>query len=159
MRERINRFNRILRLREDSRRNEQAILAAERREEMDVLNLLSGLQTEKKSALKDFSDSGADKVISCNELWFQRQFIDAIDNDISKGNASLNDVRQRIVGTEARLVERHRDVRIMETYIDHLKEANFKEELTVEQNELDDVATMQFSRISRISKISKQSGK
>lgn len=146
MRERINRFNRILRLREDSRRNEQAILASERQEENEVLNLLSNLQHEKTAALQDFSGSGSDKVISCNELWFQRQFIDAIDNDISKGNASLNDVRQRIIGTEARLVERHRDVRIMETYIDHLKEANFKEELAVEQNELDDIATMQFTR-------------
>ncbi|MBQ8692101.1 MAG: flagellar export protein FliJ [Synergistaceae bacterium] len=149
MRERINRFNRILRLREDSRRNEQAILAAERHEETQVLNLLAGLNNEKQSALKEFSNSGGDKVISCNELWFQRQFIDAIDNDIVKGNNSLNDVRQRIVKTEERLVERHKDVRIMETYIDKLKEANFKEELAVEQNELDDVATMQFSRVMR----------
>ena len=149
MRERINRFNRILRLREDSRRNEQAILAAERHEETQVLNLLAGLNNEKQSALKEFSSSGGDKVISCNELWFQRQFIDAIDNDIVKGNNSLSDVRQRIVKTEERLVERHKDVRIMETYIDKLKEANFKEELAVEQNELDDVATMQFSRVMR----------
>ena len=149
MRERINRFNRILRLREDSRRNEQAILASERHEETEVLNLLSSLNNEKQSALKEFSNSGGGKAISCNELWFQRQFIDAIDNDILKGNNSLNDVRQRIVKTEERLVERHKDVRIMETYIDKLKEANFKEELAIEQNELDDVAKMQFSRVMR----------
>ncbi len=37
----------------------------------------------------------------------------------------------------------------METYIDKLKDANFKEELAIEQNELDDVATMQFSRVMR----------
>ena len=34
----------------------------------------------------------------------------------------------------------------METYIDHLKEADFHEQLGIEQNELDDVATMQYSR-------------
>jgi hypothetical protein len=37
----------------------------------------------------------------------------------------------------------------METYIGHLKEAAFKEELDAEQIELDDVATMQFARIQR----------
>ena len=59
------------------------------------------------------------------------------------------DVRQRIAGTEARLVERHKDVRVMEAYIDHLKEAAFKEELDAEQIELDDVATMQYARVKR----------
>ena len=59
---------------------------------------------------------------------------------------TLNEVRGRIVNTEARLVECHKDVKIMETYIGRLKELNFQEELGIEQNELDDVATMQFSR-------------
>ena len=86
------------------------------------------------------------QLISSTELWFQRQFIDAIDTDIVKGKNNLTEVRNRITNTEARLVERHKDVRIMETYIDHLKEINFQEELGIEQNELDDVATMQFSR-------------
>ena len=145
MNERISRFNRILKIREDSRRNEQAILAAERSEEQAVINHLTELETEKNQAIKDFSKTG-EKMISSTELWFQRQFIDAIDTDIVKGKNNLTEVRNRIVNTEARLVERHKDVRIMETYIDHLKEINFQEELGIEQNELDDVATMQFSR-------------
>ncbi len=33
----------------------------------------------------------------------------------------------------------------METYIDHLKQADFQEQLNIEQNELDDVASIQFS--------------
>ena len=145
MNERISRFNRILQIREDSRRNEQAILAAERSEEQAVINHLTELETEKNQAIKDFSKTG-EKMISSTELWFQRQFIDAIDTDIVKGKNNLTEVRNRITNTEARLVERHKDVRIMETYIDHLKEINFQEELGIEQNELDDVATMQFSR-------------
>lgn len=144
MQQRISKFNRILKIRENSRKNEQAILAAERSEEQAVLNHLSQLEGEKAQAIQDFSSTGT-HAITANDLWFQRQFIDAIDTDIVKSKNSLADVRTRIVGTEARLVERHRDVRIMETYIDHLKEADFLERLSIEQNELDDVATVQFS--------------
>lgn len=143
MQQRISKFNRILKIREDSRKNEQEILAAERSEEQAVLNHLSQLEGEKAQAIRDFSSTGR-QSISANDLWFQRQFIDAIDTDITKGKTSLADVRTRISGTEARLVERHRDVRIMETYIDHLKEADFLERLSIEQNELDDAATVQF---------------
>ncbi len=145
MNERIARFNRILKIREDSRKNEQAILAAERSEEREVIAHISQLEGEKKQAISDFSRAGG-KAVSATDLWFQRQFIDAINTDILRGQDSLAEVRTRIAGTEARLVERHRDVRIMETYIDKLKEADFHEQLGIEQNELDDVATMQFSR-------------
>ncbi len=139
-------FNRILKIREDLRRDEQAILASERNEEQQVLNHLDELANEKQKAMLDFSKPG-EKALSSSELWFQRQFISAIDSDIQRGNNSLNDVRTRIAGTEARLVERHKDVKIMETYIGKLKEADFKERLGIEQNELDDIATMQFSRV------------
>lgn len=145
MNERIARFNRILKIREDSRKNEQAILAAERSEEREVIAHISQLEGEKKQAISDFSRAGG-KAVSATDLWFQRQFIDAINTDILRGQDSLAEVRTRIAGTEARLVERHKDVRIMETYIDKLKEADFHEQLGIEQNELDDVATMQFSR-------------
>ena len=148
MYQRVKRFNRILKIREDSRREEQAILASERREEMDVLDRLAALETEKTTAVREFSKAG-EQGMSGTQLWFQRQFIDAIDTDIARGHVSLNDVRQRIAGTEARLVERHKDVRVMEAYIGHLKEAAFKEELDAEQIELDDVATMQSARVKR----------
>ena len=145
MQQRISKFNRILKIREDSRKNEQTILAAERSEERAVINHITQLEGEKAQAIRDFSTTG-EKIISATDLWFQRQFIDAIDTDIHKGQESLKEVRGRIINTEARLVERHKDVKIMETYIGRLKELNFQEELGIEQNELDDVATMQFSR-------------
>ena len=146
MNERILRFNRILKIREDSRRNEQAVLASERNEEFQVLKHLTELEGEKSQAIKDFSNN---RMMSATELWFQRQFIDAIDTDILKGKDSLNNVRNRISKTEERLVERHKVVRIMETYLAHLKESDFQEQLGIEQNELDDVATTQFSRLNR----------
>lgn len=146
MQQRIQRFDRILKLREDDRRSEQVTLAAERREEMDVLDRLSTLEREKTAAIQDFSTAG-EHGMSAMELWTQRQFIGAIDTDIVKGKSWLTDVQQRIAGTEARLVERHKDVRIMETYIGRLKEIDFKERLGVEQMELDDLATTQFARV------------
>ena len=145
MNERIATFNRILKIREDLRKDEQAVLASERNEEREVLTQLTRLENEKAQAISDFSQTGV-QAISASDLWFQRQFIDAINTDIMHGNQALDDVRARIVDTEARLVEKHKDVRIMETYIDHLKEADFQEQLNLEQNELDDVATMQYSR-------------
>lgn len=145
MHERVARFNRILKIREDSRKNEQAILAAERSEEREVIAHITQLEGEKKQAISDFSRAGG-QAVSATDLWFQRQFIDAINTDITRGQDALSEVRTRIADTEARLVERHKDVRIMETYIDHLKEADIQEQLGIEQNELDDVATMQFSR-------------
>lgn len=148
MKQRIQRFRRILKIREDARQEEQATLLAERGEEADVLKQLSVLEDEKTVAIREFSAAGGHGM-SSTELWFQRQFISAIDTDIAKERTSLADVRQRIAGTEARLVERHKDVRVMETYLDHLKEENFKEELDAEQVELDDVATMQFARTLR----------
>ena len=134
-----------MKIREDSRRNEQAVLAAERSEERAVMNHITQLENEKIQAIQDFSTAG-NKMVSATELWFQRQFIDAIDTDIIKDKDSLSEVRNRITNTEARLVEKHKDVRVMETYIDHLKEINFQQQLEAEQNELDDVATMQYSR-------------
>lgn len=145
MNERIATFNRILKIREDLRKDEQAVLASERNEEREVLNQLTRLENERAQAINDFSRTGT-QAVSANDLWFQRQFIDAINTDIMHSNQALDDVRARIVDTEARLVEKHKDVRIMETYIDHLKEADFHEQLNLEQNELDDVATMQYSR-------------
>ena len=148
MNQRIQRFDRILKLREDGRRAEQVTLAAERREERGVMDRLSALEGERAEAIAEFR-GGGERVTNGTDLWFQRQFIDAINTNIDRGRQSLQDVRQRILGTEARLVERHKDVRIMETYVDRLKTADFKERLDAEQLELDDVATLHCARGKR----------
>ena len=148
MNQRIQRFDRILKLREDGRRAEQVTLAAERREERGVMDRLSALEGERAEAIAEFR-GGGERVTNGADLWFQRQFIDVINTNIDKGRQSLQDVRQRILGTEARLVERHKDVRIMETYVDRLRTADFKERLDAEQLELDDVATLHCARDKR----------
>ena len=83
----------------------------QRREEKAVLNRIFSLEGERSRAVKDFCGCG-ERTASCSELWFRRQFIDAIQDRIHEGRDSLQDVRQRIAGTEACLVERHRDVRV-----------------------------------------------
>lgn len=144
MRQRIERFGRILKLRESDRRMEQALLAAERREEDTVLQRLDVLGNEKAKALEEFRNNG-DKTLSRQEIWFQRQSIDIIEKHISESRENLNDVQGRIVKTEARLVERHRDVRMMEGYVDSLKINARKALFDAEQTELDDIAVTRYN--------------
>lgn len=148
MHRRIRKFSRILKLREDDRRSEQSLLAAERQEEKDVLDRLFSLEGERSRALDDFSGCEGG-MVSCAELWFRRQFIDVIQDRIHEGNDSLRDVRKRIAETEERLVDRHRDVRIMETYVDRLRTADLRNRLHLEQQELDDLAMVHYSRTKK----------
>ena len=145
MLERIQRFDRILRLRENYRQTEQIILAEERREEDSVLNKLDSLGKEKKGAMDVFRGE-VERTVPLQEIWFQRQTIEVIEKHIDDGKEDLRDVRHRIAGTEERLMERHRDVRLMETYVDHLKTDADKELLDAEQIELDDVGITRYGR-------------
>ena len=145
MQQRIQRFGRILKLRENYRQTEQIILTEERREEDVVLRRLDSLDKEKTSAVDAFRGE-AERTVSLQEIWFQRQTIDVIEKHIDRGRENLSDVRRRITGTEARLLERHRDVRLMETYVDRLKTDADKEFYDAEQLELDDVAVTRYGR-------------
>jgi len=140
-------FSRILKLRENYRQEEQIILAEERKEEDVVLNALNSLSKEKLSAVDAFRGQ-AEKTSSLQEMWLQRQAIDIIEKHISSGKENLSDVRRRIAGTEERLLERHRDVRVMETHVDNLKTNAVKESDYAEQVELDDITVMRFARTS-----------
>jgi flagellar export protein FliJ len=145
MRQRIQRFDRILKLRENYRQTEQITLAEERREEDTVLNRLDSLGKEKSSAVDVFRGE-AERTVPLQEIWLQRQTVEVIEKHIDSGKEALHDVRRRIAGTEERLMERHRDVRLMETYVDHLKTDADKEFLRTEQIELDDVGITRYGR-------------
>jgi flagellar export protein FliJ len=144
MEQRIQTFSRILKLRENDRQTEQIVLAEERREEDVVLQRLDSLKNEKTRAIADFD--GGERIVSRQEIWFQRQCIDAIEKHIDEDKENLNDVQRRIVGTENRLLERHRDVRVMEGYVDHLKADARKVFFDLEQMELDDIGVMRHAR-------------
>ncbi|MDR2180155.1 MAG: flagellar FliJ family protein [Synergistaceae bacterium] len=145
MEQRIQRFSRILKLRENDRQAEQVVLAEERREEDTVLHRLDSLKSEKNQAIEDFV-GGGERMVSRQEIWFQRQCIEVIEKHIDQGKENLNDVQRRIAGTENRLLERHRDVRVMEGYVDRLKTDACKAFFDVEQLELDDIAVIRHVR-------------
>jgi flagellar export protein FliJ len=136
-----------LKLRENDRQTERVTLAEQRREEDAVLRKLESLGDEKSKAINDFRNSG-NETLSRQEIWFQRQTIEVIDKHIDKSKAHFNDVRHRIVETEERLIERHKDVRMMEGYVDRLKTDAVKVVLDAEQLELDDIAVMRHARFS-----------
>ncbi|MDR1732629.1 MAG: flagellar FliJ family protein [Synergistaceae bacterium] len=145
MQQRIQKFSRMLKLRENDRRTEQTILASERREEEEALQRLDLLGQEKNQAMASFSGN-KDKIFSRSEIWFQRQAIEVLEKHIGEGKENLRDIQHRITLTEERLVERHRDVRMMEGYVDRLKENLRQTEITTEQIELDDIAVMRYTR-------------
>ena len=148
MEQRVQRFSRILKLRENDRQTEQIILAEERREEDAVLRRLDALGGERAQAMDVFR-SGEEKILSRQDIWLQRQTIDVIEKHIDKSKENLSDVQRKIAGTEVRLLERHRDVRVMESYVDHLKEDARKILSDSEQEELDDIAVLRFGHLAQ----------
>ena len=150
MQQRIDRFSRLLKLRENDRRTEQIVLAEERGEEETVLRRLDSLGKERAQAMDDFCRTGRDeaKTVSRQEIWFQRQTIDVIEKHLDKSREQSDDVRRRIAETEERLTERHREVRLMEGYVDRLKTDAFKAFVDAEQSELDDIALTRYARAS-----------
>ena len=79
MHQRIRRFSRILKLKEDDRRSEQALLAAERREEKDVMDRLFSLEGEKSRAVEDFCGcGGSGSTASCSCLLYTSDAADEL---------------------------------------------------------------------------------
>ena len=145
MLQKIDRFNRILKTREKFREEEQIRLRNQRNEEDGIVEKLSFLNTEKKEAFNNFSTMSDGAVLSTQELWFHRQVLDVIDKDINKESVSLNIVRKKIVDTENRLLEKHKEVKIMDKHINNLVNSWNAEVLLMEQQEIDDMASIRFS--------------
>ncbi|MCL1941674.1 MAG: flagellar FliJ family protein [Synergistaceae bacterium] len=142
--QKINRFSRILKTREKLREEEQIRLRNQRNEEEGIMDKLSFLNTEKKTAFDNFSTISDGAVLSTQEIWFHRQVVDVIDKNINKESVSLNLVRKKIADTEDRLLEKHKDVKIMDKHIDNLINTWNTEILLMEQQEIDDMASIRF---------------
>ncbi|MCL1875271.1 MAG: flagellar export protein FliJ [Synergistaceae bacterium] len=142
---RIDRFSRILKTREKLREEEQIRLRDQKNEEEGLLSKLSFLNTEKKTAFNRFSTVSEGSVLSTQEIWFHRQVVDVIDKRINKESDSLNSVRKMIADTETRLLEKHKDVKIMDKHIDNMVKTWNTEILLLEQQEIDDMAGIRFT--------------
>jgi len=141
---RIDRFSRILKTREKLREEEQLRLRNQKNEEEGLLNKISFLNKEKKTAYSKFSKVSEGAVLSTMEIWLHRQAVDVIDKNINKESNSLNSVRKEIANTETRLLEKHKDVKIMDKHIDNMIKTWNSETLFFEQQEIDDMACIRF---------------
>ena len=142
---RVDRFTRILKTRERLREEEQIRLRDQRNEEDGLLNKLSFLNTEKKTAFDRFLTISEGAVLSTQEIWFHRQVVDVIDKNINRESTSLNSVRKMIVDTETRLMEKHRDVKIIDKHIGNMVKTWNTEIQLLEQKEIDDIACIRFT--------------
>ena len=135
----INRFERILKTREKVRDDERMVLSREKSEEERLVSLIDSLGSEKDKALNSFGAQG-DESCTVEDLWFRRRAIDLIQDRICLEGDSLCSVRQAIVDSEARLLEKHKDVKVMEKYISIMVDDWQEEGKRQEQSELDDMA-------------------
>jgi flagellar export protein FliJ len=141
----VDRFTRILKTREKLREEEQIRLRDQRNEEEGLLHKLSFLNVEKKTAFDKFLTVSVGTILSTQEIWFHRQVVDVIDKNIDTESTSLNSVRKKIADTETRLLEKHRDVQVIDRHIDNLVKTWKTEIQFIEQQEIDDIACIRFS--------------
>jgi flagellar export protein FliJ len=141
----LNRFRRVLHVREVEREITQGELAVKMREEESILDRLNRIKATHDSALEDFC-SGRDCLISPQQLWFERQNLDLIEKRLDEDKHELEDCRARIEETKGVLLENHRNVQIMEHFVDKLKVRDDKKTIGDEQNNLDDINSMRYRR-------------
>jgi flagellar export protein FliJ len=126
------------------RDDEQILLSLEKREEERLLSVLESLGTEREQALASFG-SRKEETFTVQDIWLERKAIDLLENRICREGDSLCGVRQSIENTEARLLEKHRDVKVMEKYISFMVRDIQDETKKQEQSELDDIAGIRHS--------------
>lgn len=126
------------------REEEQINLKLYKHEEDKILLSIVTLDEEKKDALQTFSSISEGQTLTCQEIWYNRQVLDVIDRNIHKETIVLSTVRKKITDTETRLIERHREVKIIDKHVENLTAASNKTERLLEQEEIDDVVTIRF---------------
>lgn len=109
----IQRFQRILTTREKIRDEERLFLSEARNHEDRIILCVKGLQQQRQEALSIFEDQEG-QVFSPQDMWYRRKAIDVIEEEIHQANEALQKVRESICQSEERLVEKHKEVRIME---------------------------------------------
>lgn len=140
----MKRFKRVLHVREVEREITQSELAVRMREEEAIMDRLSGIEALRDDAMAEFcSEKG---FVSPQQLWFERQSIDVMEKNIDEGKQELEHCRTEIEETKTVLLERHRNVQLLEHYVDKLKVREGKRIVGAEQSNLDDINTMRFQR-------------
>ena len=143
MQRRIGRFQRILRTRQQERDLVQAELVRQQREEEELVRRLDELLREKDRALDDFCRVRPGPL-SPRTLWFERQNLDQLERTAGENREALDRCRRDMEETKRCLLERHRNVRILEQYIERLERLRQQGDLLAEQNLLDEISSQRF---------------
>jgi flagellar export protein FliJ len=142
----LKRFRRVLHVREVEREITQSELAVKMREEESILYRMNEIESLRDDAMAEFcSEKG---IVSPQQLWFERQSLDVMENKLDINKQELEHCRAEIEETKTTLLERHRNVQLMEHFVDKLKVREDKMAIDSEQNNLDDINTMRFKRRS-----------
>lgn len=137
------RFTKVLHVREVERQITQGELAERMQQESTIMKRLDVMQEKRDKALDAFC-TGHECVISPQQLWFERQNIDMMERSLDTGKRELAACRQQIEETKGILVEKHRNVQLMEKHVEKLRTRDHKLMLAAEQNSLDDITSMRF---------------
>ena len=148
MKNKVLRFEKILKTRIKGREEQQLLLSSEKKEEDRLVDLLRDLETKKKDALLSFCHQGKEPM-TLQEMWFSRKAIERVESSICDQGDVLCSLRSSIEETEARLVEKHRDVQIMEKYVSDLVDEWKDTVLKKEQIEMDDIACIRHCALQR----------
>lgn len=144
----VVRFKRVLHIREVERTVTQSELAEKLNQEREIQDRVTEMESQCDEAFEEFCAHGGE-VVSPQQLWFERQNLDAMEQNLDFGKKQLEFCRNEIEETKVVLVEKHRNVQLMERYVDRLKERAAKEMLAAEQNNLDDITSMRYLRTMR----------
>lgn len=148
MRDRIARFKRILKAREMARDMIQKQMADLRAKEDALLERLKQLRDEKQLYMDRFSQV-ARGTVTIEDLRISSEDISRTEDHIKTGIIEIFHLRKRIDQVEAVLVERHKDVRKVEMYLEQMelqweKELNRRDQIVV-----DDMAGILHDRKNR----------
>jgi flagellar export protein FliJ len=139
MKRRIHRFERILRTREVERDEVQRELSRRLEREREAEGTLDALARERGSAMGAFCGAG-ERTLSLRELWLERMGLDHLEAQVKAAERGLAEARASVLTAREHLVEKHRDVRILELYVEKLRKGLVQIELASEQAFLDDLA-------------------
>lgn len=139
----VKRFSRVLHVREMERQITQGELAEHMKEESSIISRLNVMQEKRDRALDTFC-SGSGCVVSPQLLWLERQNIDVMERSLDSGKQELESCRQRIEETKGILVEKHRNVQLMEKHVEKLVARDRRKGQAIEQNNLDDITSMRL---------------
>ena len=143
----LKRFKRVLHVRDVEREITESELAVKMREEESILTRLNEIEARREDAIADFCSGKG--VVSPRQLWFERQSLDVMERKMNKNKQELECCRAEIEETKTILLERYRNVQMMEHFVGRLKEREVKKGIDAEQNNLDDITTMRYRRISK----------